>query len=237
MARNSKLRTQNSELPVYGGLVRWAFRRFYREFAWTYDVVAAMVSGGQWHRWVLAALPYLAGRVLELGCGTGTLQAALAQRGSVAVGLDLSSQMLALTRRKLARQGTEARLVHASAGAIPFPDSVFDTLVATFPSEYIIAPATLAEIRRVLRPDGTIVIVFAAQFQTNSAYRQLVNLLYRATLQHPVIAPPVLAAPQSLVGARLAQAGLRVAERWEMIGDTQVALHVITGTRDGTDSR
>ena len=196
-----------------------------------------MVSGGQWHQWALAALPYLAGCVLELGCGTGTLQAALAQRGSTATGLDLSPQMLMITRRKLARRGLRARLVQASAGAIPFPDAAFDTLVATFPSEYIIAPATLTEIGRVLRPGGRIVIIFAAQFQTRGIYRWLVDLLYRLTLQHPVIAPPVLEAPQSLVGAQLAQAGLRVEEHWEMVGATQVALHVISGMRDGTDSR
>ncbi|NTV64514.1 MAG: hypothetical protein HGA65_13385, partial [Oscillochloris sp.] len=50
-------------------LVRWAFERLYREFAWTYDMVAVAVSGGLWRRWGLAALPYVRGRVLELGFG------------------------------------------------------------------------------------------------------------------------------------------------------------------------
>jgi SAM-dependent methyltransferase len=47
----------------------------------------------------------------------------------------------------------------ARAEALPFPPSCFDTVVSTFPSEYIIEKATLAEISRVLRPGGRLVVV------------------------------------------------------------------------------
>src|SRR5581483_7415360 len=96
--------THNSKLVTraYTRAIRWCFARFYREFAWTYDAVAAAVSGGRWPDWGRAALPYLRGRVLELGCGTGNLQRALAQYPGVGwpIGLDASPQMLAITRRK-----------------------------------------------------------------------------------------------------------------------------------------
>src|SRR5215210_6569832 len=107
---------------MYVRLIRWAFARFYNQFAWTYDVVAAAVSSGSWSAWTLAPLPYLRGQVLELGCGTGYMQCALAlELGEPqAVGLDASARMLALTRRKLARAGRSGYLVRAVAQALPF---------------------------------------------------------------------------------------------------------------------
>src|ERR1051325_8335576 len=106
---------------MYRRLIHWAFARFYREFAWTYDAVAAAVSGGRWSAWGLAALQYQNGRALELGCGTGNLQRVLAGRmAAMPVGLDVSAQMLAITRRKLARAGQPIRLVRAVAQALPF---------------------------------------------------------------------------------------------------------------------
>ena len=216
-------------VAIYVKLIRWAFTRFYREFAWTYDAVAALVSANQWRAWTLTPLPYLRGRVLELGCGTGNLQQALAGQNYCfsSIGLDASPQMLALVRRKLGRDGIAARLVRADARALPFPPATFDTLVATFPSEYIAAPATLSEARRVLRPSGRIVIALAAHFAADGHYERLVDLLYRLTLQRSPRAAPS-SAPDSIIGRRLAQAGFGVRELWEPSAGGQV--HLIVGT-------
>jgi SAM-dependent methyltransferase len=218
-------RVQRSAFSIYRFLVRWAFARFYREFAWTYDTVAALVSGGHWPAWAQTALPYLEGRVLELGCGTGNLQRALARRAPrpAPIGLDASPQMLALARRKVERAGLEARLVRADARALPFPSATFDSLVATFPSDYIVARATLAEARRVLRPSGRLVIVLGARLAGGGLYQRLVDLAYRLTLQHPpraAEAPSVLAgegmdgSPAGRLGRELAQARFAVQDRW-----------------------
>ena len=224
---------------MYTRIVQWAFTRFYREFAWTYDTVAALVSGNRWRIWALAALPYLRGRVLELGCGTGNLQRALAEQPDflAPIGLDVSPQMLTLTRRKLA-SGTTARLLRADARALPFPLAVFDTLVATFPSEYIMAPATLAEARRVLRPGGRLVVVLAAQFTDDGLYQRAVALAYRLTLQRSprstaskaapdmqqmqadLVAPPIGAALER----ELVQAGFTPHAFWHRVANSQVAL-------------
>ena len=212
----------------YTRFVRWAFHRFYHEFAWTYDAVAALVSGGNWVAWVRAALPFLSGQVLELGCGTGTLQHALAPRAS-AVGMDASAQMLSLTRARLAHDELPARLVRAFAQALPFQPASFDSLVATFPSEYIADLATLAEVRRVLRPGGRFVVVMAAAFAHNRLYERLVDLAYRLTLQR---SPRTNTSypPESVLGARLMQAGFSVFERWEPVDGDRV--HVVLGTRN-----
>jgi ubiquinone/menaquinone biosynthesis C-methylase UbiE len=209
---------------MYARLIRWAFARFYREFAWTYDTVAGAVSGGRWGAWGQAALPYMRGRVLELGCGTGNLQRALAtQRDLWAAGLDASPQMLAITRRKLAAAGQSVNLARAVAQALPFSATSFDSVVATFPTEYIVDMATLAELRRVLRPGGRVVVALAAAFNSDGIYQRLIDLLYRATLQRSPRDQP-LGPPVSLLGRRLAELGFTVVERWESVANNQVHL-------------
>jgi len=206
---------RRSAFSVQRSLVHWAFARFYREFAWTYDVVAALVSSNRWREWTLAALPYLHGRVLELGCGTGNLQRALAgqERFPAPIGLDVSPQMLGLARRKLESTGAVIRLLRADARALPFPPAVFDTLVATFPSEYIVAPATLAEARRVLRPGGRLAVVLAAQLTADGLYERFVDLAYRLTLQRSPRPTPARTAPSPARYA-LSRINLRLQRLW-----------------------
>lgn len=193
----------------YVRLIRWLFARFYQEFAWTYDTVAALVSSGQWREWTLTALEFAHGATLEIGCGTGHVQLALAQRDSgFAVGLDRSPQMLRLTRRRLCRSGVWAPLVRADACALPFVSESFDTIIATFPSEYVAHDATIAEIRRVLRPGGTVALALWARFAGDSLYARLVDAAYRATLQRS----PRPATPASLDALR------RFGERFEHAG-------------------
>lgn len=168
---------------IYGRLLYWAFERLYHELAWTYDLVAVVVSRGYWFRWITAAVPYLRhGPVLELGCGTGHLQLELARAGISHVGYDASSQMLRQTRRRLWRTGAANRLLRGRGEALPFADQSFANVVATFPAPYILKPATLAEIRRVLQPDGQLLIVDGGQLD-GGIYEAAVELAYRATLQ------------------------------------------------------
>ncbi|MEA2575264.1 MAG: hypothetical protein QOH93_2562 [Chloroflexia bacterium] len=138
-----------------------AFESLYGPFAWLYDWVSKTFFLGQWRTWQRAALPYIAGKqVLEVGMGTGNMQLDLRRRGYQAWGIDLSPQMLRQAARKARRHNLPPFWsCRARAEALPFPSACFDSVVSTFPSEYIIAPATLSEIHRVLRPGGRLVIV------------------------------------------------------------------------------
>ncbi len=146
--------------------LRWAFHLFYNPFAFTYDFVSAVVSGGHWREWTRAAIPRIAGtRILELPCGTGNLLLDLASAGYAPVGVDLSPSMLGITRGKFARQKSSCspQLVRARAEALPFPTHSFDTVVMTFPPEFVYDPQSLAEFHRVLDDSGRLIWVDAGR--------------------------------------------------------------------------
>jgi ubiquinone/menaquinone biosynthesis C-methylase UbiE len=161
-------------------LVARAFHLLYHDLAAGYDAVAWGVSFGLWRDWGATALPFLSGpRVLELGHGPGHLLAALASRGDKVIGLDLSSQMGRLARRRAPAAG----FVRARAQAAPFAAGSFDGVVATFPTAYITAPETIAAVFRLLRPGGRLVVVPEAQLGGRGPLRAIVEWLYRLTGQ------------------------------------------------------
>ncbi|MDT0611044.1 class I SAM-dependent methyltransferase [Streptomyces lancefieldiae] len=95
-------------------------------------------------------------RVLDAGCGSGPLSAALRDRGALVTGIDASAGMLALARRRL---GDDADLHVVDLGdRLPFADRAFDDVVASLVLHYLEDwGPTLAEIRRVLRPGGRLI--------------------------------------------------------------------------------
>jgi len=154
--------------------------------AWTYDWVAAGVSLGMWNDWVRCVLPYLeAGSILELGHGPGLLQAELLRRGNHTVGLDASPQMSRQAARRLRKQGYQPSLVCGLAQSLPFVSESFQKIVATFPSEYIVDPLTLYEMKRVLEPGGQAIILALAWITGKKWLERAVTALFRITGQAP----------------------------------------------------
>ncbi|MGW7435341.1 class I SAM-dependent methyltransferase [Streptomyces sp. NPDC054849] len=103
---------------------------------------------------ILALAGDVAGRrILDAGCGSGPLTAALRDRGAVVTGIDVSAGMLALARRRL---GDDVALhVVDLCDRLPFDDGAFDDVVASLVLHYLEDwGPTLAEMRRVLRPGG-----------------------------------------------------------------------------------
>ncbi len=165
----------------FARLLRYFFFLLYHPFAWVYDWVAWLVSLGRWQNWVKTALPYVNGRILELGFGPGHLQVTIHRRGWPVFGLDESRQMVAMAARRLRRRGLLPRLVRGRAQALPYPTASFNTVVATFPSEYILEEETLREIGRVLTPSGRLVVVAMAWFTGRQLVYRLFRGLFRLT--------------------------------------------------------
>lgn len=96
-------------------------------------------------------------RVLDAGCGSGPLTVALRDRGAEVVGFDASARMLDLARGRL---GDEVDLrVHDLAEPLPYDDAVFDLVTASLVLHYLEDwSGPLAELRRVLRPGGRLLV-------------------------------------------------------------------------------
>ncbi|CAM3704420.1 class I SAM-dependent methyltransferase [Kibdelosporangium persicum] len=99
------------------------------------------------------------GDVLEVAVGTG-LNLPLYPHGVRLTGVDFSPAMLELARVRAAGLGQDIDLHEGDAQALPFPDASFDTVVCTlglcgFPDER----TAIAEMHRVLRPNGTLLLL------------------------------------------------------------------------------
>lgn len=117
------------------------------------------------------------GRILDVGCGTGRTTAPLAEQGFDVVGVDVSLPMVTAA----ATYGDDAAYAVADAATLPFASDSFDAVLFSFNGLDELRPAAardaaLAEIRRVLVPDG----VFA--FATRNRLRWLVP--FPPTPQH-----------------------------------------------------
>ena len=110
-------------------------------------------------------------RILDAGCGSGPLFAALRDRGAIVTGFDKSAGMIELARRRL---GDEADLQVAELGSpLPFPDSTFDDVTASLVLHYLEdwGPA-LAELRRVLKPGGRLIVSVDHPFAIHLMHRE-----------------------------------------------------------------
>jgi ubiquinone/menaquinone biosynthesis C-methylase UbiE len=165
-------------------LLKIFFHYFYHPLAWSYDCVATLVSVGRWKDWRSSALPYIHGlRVLELGFGTGHLQVEINQRGFQTFGLDESWQMIGIARKKLVKNRLAVMLSRGYAQFLPFATNSFDSVVATFPSEYIMDSRTLAEIWRVLKFSGRLIIIPTAEIKGGTLPDRVAKWLFRVTGQ------------------------------------------------------
>ena len=165
-------------------LLRFFFKLLYHQLAFAYDLVAATVSVGQWKNWVSSILPFIEGtRILEIGHGPGHLQRVLLSRGLAAVAIDESKPMGLLAKRNTAGKAT---LVRSLAQILPFADASFDTVIATFPAEYINAPQTLLEVKRCLSDGGRFIVLPVALQLGRKPLDKLMSLLFRITHQSPV---------------------------------------------------
>ncbi len=169
----------------------------YNHLAFTYDLVAWVVSFGQWADWRRTALPHLQpGPTLELAYGTGDLYIDMSLAGLTPIGIDQSPFMARLATKKLGKRKLSGAILCAKAQDLPFPDNLFANIIATFPTDYIFEKKTLLEINRVLttRPgtSGRLIIVVQGQLKGPPWLKAGVEWLYRLTGQRGTTLPDPL---------------------------------------------
>ncbi len=111
----------------------------------------------------LSLLPAWSERLLEVGYGSGVLMPALRDHARELYGIDVHPNFRAV-EENLASEGIVAHLSEAKAEELPFADNFFDSILAVSSLEFVsdLNQACL-EIRRVLRPGGSFVVITPGQ--------------------------------------------------------------------------
>ncbi len=143
-----------------------AVRDAYRRWAGHYDTVFGLVSALARRHGANAVNQFPGQRVLEMGVGTGLALPCYRPEKRV-TGIDLSAEMLKRARERVAidKLGHVEALLEMDAESTTFADNAFDIAVAMFVASVVPNPRRLlAEMKRVVRPSGQILIVghFAA---------------------------------------------------------------------------
>jgi len=218
-----------------------------------YDLLNDVLSLGQCRRWravvarVVAAGPGDA--VLDVAAGTGTSSRAFAESGATCVASDFSQGMLRVGARRLGTGGPSSRggrgsqpgpvtFVAGDAQALPFADQSFDVVTISFGLRNVADPdAALAELLRVTRPGGRLVICEFSHLPArpiDALYqRYLATALPRVARRLSPNAPAYdyLAEsishwpPQADLAGRIRAAGWK-AVRWRNLTFGVVAVHV-----------
>lgn len=141
-------------------------REMFGAIAGRYDLLNRLLSFGIDRRWraqaVRAALGPRPRRILDVATGTADLALSLKRAAPQAevIGLDFSEEMLALGRKKVARQGLELPLLQGDAQQLPFADASFDAVTVAYGLRNFSDRARgLREMQRVLRPGGRLVVL------------------------------------------------------------------------------
>lgn len=117
----------------------------------------------------------LAGRdVLEVGCGDGTYALGAARAGARVTGIDRSAAVVEAARLRAADVGLPLELHVADALALPFPAERFDVVLAVTVLCFVPdPPQAVAEMARVLRPGGVVVLGELGRWSAWGAWRRL----------------------------------------------------------------
>lgn len=141
-------------------------------WAWIYDPLMALMTYGKEDRLRRATVELArlkpGDRVMEVGCGTGSL--ALAAKRQVGpsgevLGIDIAPEMIAVASRKAARKHVSASFRTGSFADLAVPDNSFDVVLCSFMIFHLPEDVRLrgfSEAYRVLKPGGHLFILDAA---------------------------------------------------------------------------
>ena len=133
-----------------------------------YEKLAAIYDL-RWQKYINNTLTFLCSwenievqaKVLDVACGTGEFERLLLDQNPTQqiIGIDISEKMLNVARDKLEKY-SNVEFSQTSVNSLPFVNNFFDVVVCANAFHYFEKPqVALAEIKRVLKPDGTLIIL------------------------------------------------------------------------------
>jgi len=171
-------------------MASYIFMKVLESSAQRYDAGIKILSLGQIekiHREIVENYIAVGDKVLEIGCGTGTLAILCAEKGASVVGFDISPQMLSVANKKIRERDLTDRIQLEEMGAIEmdkaFNSDTFDKIVSALVfSEFYSDEQkyVLREAYRVLKHGGLIII--AEEVRPNSLAKRMLQLLVRIPL-------------------------------------------------------
>jgi demethylmenaquinone methyltransferase / 2-methoxy-6-polyprenyl-1,4-benzoquinol methylase len=214
--------------PSPGWLEAGQVRAMFDRIAGVYDPLNTAMTAGLHHRWRARAAEKArvgpGGRVLDVATGTGDLAIELARRvspGGEVLGSDFSEAMLSLARAKVQRmdpRDVRPRFEWADALELPYADDSFDAATVGFGVRNFSDLARgLAEMTRVVRPGGRVVIL-----EMTTPSRPPLSLFYRLWFDRLI---PVLGRLAELLAAQISRlrgsgSGPAIAEAYSYLPDS-----------------
>ncbi|HEX75474.1 MAG TPA: class I SAM-dependent methyltransferase [Dehalococcoidia bacterium] len=171
-------------------MASYVFMKVLESSAQRYDVGINILSLGQSNkikREIAGNYIATGDKVLEIGCGTGTLAILCAEKGALVTGFDVSPHMLAIARKKIQERNLVDRVQLKQMGAIEmdkaFDNEAFDKIMSTLVFSELYSDEqkyVLGEAYRVLKHGGLIII--ADETRPNSLVKRTLQLLVRIPL-------------------------------------------------------
>jgi ubiquinone/menaquinone biosynthesis C-methylase UbiE len=191
----------NSAPGTKGLVLHWASR--YDLFVW----LLTLGRERQFREKLLAPVRLRPGEsVLDVGCGTGSLAIAakrqVGETGSVQ-GIDASPEMIGRARHKARKAGLDVDFANGVAESLPFPDRRFDVVLSTVMLHHLgkkARPVAVAEMKRVLKPGGRLLVVDFAGARNGKGPLMHFH-------RHGHVDPKVLVDLVSDAGLRVAESG------------------------------
>jgi ubiquinone/menaquinone biosynthesis C-methylase UbiE len=203
---------------------------FWSKLAANYDSVVDRQLGGRTRKLLLERLRRegALGRAVEFGCGTGFFTAALAGKAERLLATDVSEGMLQVAKQQAQAPNVTFQVEDCQRTSLP--DASVDTAFMALVIQFTDPPVTLAEMRRILKPGGILIIGNLDPFALPplARIRCLVRVLCQGIAGYRLKPPKSFGRnvlTRSQLGSLLTAAGFRV-ETVEAVNDTSRASNV-----------